>query len=133
MCSSDLISHICEYGWYDWVMFKDSVPTFPDDNIVLGRYLGPATDVGGMMTAKILKSNGQLVYRSTLRHLTKEEITDQTHIEKRNAFDASITDILGSGAIDADFDVEDQTPTYDQFDDEYDFGVTGDEIGRAHV
>ncbi len=24
------ISHICEFGWYDWVMFKDNVPTLPD-------------------------------------------------------------------------------------------------------
>jgi hypothetical protein len=60
------ISHISEFGWYDWVMFQDNTPTFPEDNIVLGRYLGPATDMGGMMTAKILKENGQFVYRSTL-------------------------------------------------------------------
>jgi hypothetical protein len=52
------ISHISEFGWYDWVMFRDNVPTFPDDKLVLGRYLGPATDVGSAMTAKILKSNG---------------------------------------------------------------------------
>ena len=56
------ISHISEFGWYDWVMFWDNTPTFPEDSIVLGRYLGPATDVGGMMTAKILKENGQFVY-----------------------------------------------------------------------
>jgi hypothetical protein len=24
------ISHICEFGWYDWVMFRNNVPTFPD-------------------------------------------------------------------------------------------------------
>ena len=26
------ISHICEFGWYDWVMFRDNVPSFPDNN-----------------------------------------------------------------------------------------------------
>ena len=60
------ISHISEFGWYGWVMFRDNTLTFPKDNIVLGQYLGQAIDVGGMMTAKILKENGQLVYRSTL-------------------------------------------------------------------
>ena len=60
------ISHICEFGWYDWVMFRDNVPSFPDNKLVLGRYLGPATDVGSALTAKILKSNGQTVCRSTL-------------------------------------------------------------------
>jgi hypothetical protein len=31
------ISHICEYGWYDWVMFWDNLPTFPDNKLILGR------------------------------------------------------------------------------------------------
>jgi hypothetical protein len=30
------ISHICEFGWYDWVMFRDNVPTFPDVALILG-------------------------------------------------------------------------------------------------
>jgi hypothetical protein len=51
------ISHICEFGWYDWVMFRDKLPTFPDNKLILGRYLGPATDVGSALTTKILKLN----------------------------------------------------------------------------
>ena len=59
------ISQICQFGWYDWVMYHD--PTkFPDDKAVLGRYLGPAIDVGSMHTAKILKPNGQYVCRLML-------------------------------------------------------------------
>jgi len=68
------ISHICEFAWYDWVMFRDNIPTFPDDKLILGRYLGPATDIGSALAAKILKANGQVVYRSTLRHLTDERL-----------------------------------------------------------
>ncbi len=30
------ISHICEFGWYDWVVFRDNVPTFPDIKLTLG-------------------------------------------------------------------------------------------------
>ncbi len=30
------ISHICELGWYDWVMFQDNVPTFPEVKLILG-------------------------------------------------------------------------------------------------
>ncbi len=30
------ISHTCEFGWYDWVMFWDNVPTFPDVKLILG-------------------------------------------------------------------------------------------------
>ncbi len=30
------ISHICEFGWYDWVMFWENVLTFPDVKLILG-------------------------------------------------------------------------------------------------
>ena len=52
------ISYMCEFGWYDWVMFRDNVPTFPDVKLTLGQYLGPATNVGSVLAAKILKLNG---------------------------------------------------------------------------
>jgi hypothetical protein len=39
-------------------MFRDNKPSFPDDKLILGRYLGPAIDTGSALTAKILKSNG---------------------------------------------------------------------------
>ena len=54
------ISRICQFGWYDWVMYHDHT-TLPEDKSLLGQYLGPAIDVGLMLTAKILKPNGQYV------------------------------------------------------------------------
>jgi hypothetical protein len=54
------ISHIAEFGWYDWVMFWDNVPSYPDDKLVLGRYLGPAINTGSALTAKILKDMASL-------------------------------------------------------------------------
>ncbi len=52
------ISHICKFAWFDWVMLRDNIPTFPEEKLILWHYLGPATDVGSALTAKILKSNG---------------------------------------------------------------------------
>jgi hypothetical protein len=75
------ISHICEFGWYDWVMFRDNVPMFPDVELTLGQYLGAVTDVGSALTATILKSNGQTVCRSILQHLNNEEIYYPIHQE----------------------------------------------------
>jgi hypothetical protein len=114
------ISHICEFGWYDWVMFRDNVPTFPDIKLILGRYLGPATDVGSALTAKILKSNGQTVCRSTLRHLNNKEIHCPIHQEMRRVFNESITHHLGPNATKQDFPAEDLTPDYDFYDDDHD-------------
>ncbi len=69
------ISQIWEFAWYDWLMFCNTVNTitFPDKGLTLGRYLGPAINIGLALTAKILKQNGQYVYRLTLHHLTPEE------------------------------------------------------------
>ena len=111
------ISHISEFGWYDWVMFRDNVPTYPDDKLILGCYLGPATDVGSALTAKILKSNGQFVCRSTLRHLNNDERNCMTHTEMRKAFDAKVCEAIGPAATEKDFPAEDLTPDYEAYDD----------------
>ncbi len=47
---------------------------FPDDPILLGRDLGPAMDIGPAYTRKVLKSNGQVIYRSTVWSLTVDEL-----------------------------------------------------------
>jgi hypothetical protein len=80
------------------MMFRDNVPTFPDNKLILGRYLGPATDIGSALTAKILKSNGQTVCRSTLQHLTDKEIHCPIHQEMRRVFVETIAQNLGSNA-----------------------------------
>ena len=67
------ISHICEFSWYQWAMFRDGPVQYPVDNLVLGLYLGPAQDVGPAMTSKFLEAGGEVVPWSTLRALTIEE------------------------------------------------------------
>jgi hypothetical protein len=114
------ISHICEFGWYDWLMFWDNVPTFPYVKLILRQYLGPMTDVGSALTAKILKSNGQTVCRLTLWHLTNEETHCPIHLEMRRVFDETIASHLGPNVTDQDFPAEDLTPDFDHYDDDHD-------------
>ena len=59
------ITQLCEFGWYDWVYFRDNAVTYPDDKWVLGRWLGPSIGVGPVPCVKLLKGNGQRVYRSS--------------------------------------------------------------------
>ncbi len=96
-------------------MFRDNIPTFPDDKLILGRYLGPATDIGSALTAKILKSNGQVVCRSTLRHLNDDERACPVHTTNCKAYYDSIAERLGPTAREDDFPAEDLTPEYDPF------------------
>jgi hypothetical protein len=101
-------------------MFRDNVPTFPEVKLILGQYLGPATNVGSALTAKILKSNRQTVCRSTLRHLSDKEIHCPIHQEVQRVFDETTANHLGPNATDQDFLAEDLTPDYDFYDDDHD-------------
>jgi len=133
------ISHICEFGWYDWVMFRNNVPSFPDKKLVLGCYLGPATNVGSALTANILKSNRQTVCRSTLRHLNDKELHCPIQKELHRSFDKSITHHLGPTAKDTDFPAADLTPEYLTYEDDLDLNPNhGDlkvtpEIGDSYL
>ncbi len=111
-------------------MFRDNKPSFPDDKLILGCFLGPAIDTRSAMTAKILKSKGVVVCRSTLRHLTDEELNSPVHMNTRHKFYESIDLHLGQAALPQDFPAEDLTsdPTY------YDDTNTMDpEYGDAEV
>ncbi len=103
-------------------MFWDNLPTFPDDKLILGRYLGPATDVGTALTATILKLNGQIVSRSTLWHLIDKETHCPIHLEMCRVFDETVASHHGLTATDQDFLAEDLTPDFDHHDDDHDLG-----------
>ncbi len=103
------ICHRNEFGWYDWVMLRD--------NVILRRYLGSTTEVGSALTAKILKSNGQFICHSTLRHLNNDALNCLTHAEMHNAFDASVYEAIGLAATENDFPAKDLTPDYEAYDE----------------
>jgi hypothetical protein len=111
------ISHIAEFGWYDWVMYRDNEPSFPDNKLILGHYVGPAIDTGLALTTKILKSNGVFACRSTLRHLTDEELNSSVHKDMKRKFDESIEHHLGPAALPQDFPAKDLTPDPTYYDD----------------
>jgi hypothetical protein len=97
------ISEFAEHAFYDWVRFRDVVIPFPEDKLVLGQYLGPSTDIGPAMSAKILKINGQVVHRSTFRALTHDKMNDPKEKEEWSAFDARILQQFGEPSTSSDF------------------------------
>eukprot|EP00804_Cyclotella_cryptica_P021438 CCRYP_005781-RA/>CCRYP_005781-RA protein AED:0.29 eAED:0.29 QI:0/0/0/1/1/1/3/0/397 len=92
------ISQFCEFEWNDRVKFQDSAFQFPEDSLVLGRYLGPSIDVGPALTAKILKQNGEVVHWSTYRELTPEESVNPVEQAVMQSFSESIEVKLGPKA-----------------------------------
>ena len=81
------ISQYCELEWYEWVKSRDTSMQFPEDKLVLGRYLGPSIDAGPALTAKILKENGKVVHRSAYRGLTPENIVSPIEQVSRKRLD----------------------------------------------
>ena len=114
------ISAFAEFGWYQWVMFRDTSVTYPEDNEVLGRYLGPSFDIGPAMTAKILKANGQVVHRSTLRGLTEEELLSDEHKKLREEYDKGINVKLGERIKENEIPEEYDTPSFEAYEDDVD-------------
>ena len=100
-------------------MFNDSQATFPETKFHVGRWLGPAVDVGSALTYKILKSNGKVVPRSTIRHLTLDKLTNPDHIAMTKAFDENIIQKIGVPATENDFDKDYLTMTYEYYDDNH--------------
>ena len=64
-------------------MYYEPTETYPSDRMSIGRCLGPALDVGTAMTHKILKSNGQVLPRNTVRAWTLDEEASGALIKAR--------------------------------------------------
>ena len=120
------ITHICEFGWYDWVYYKENAFTYPDDKWLLGWWLGPSMDVGPALCAKILKSNGQCIHRSSYRHLTEDEINSPGEKETHQLFDTMVEQRFGEAGQSSDFGEGYEMPTYELYADD-----DGDEVGHA--
>jgi hypothetical protein len=59
-----------EFPCYSWVVYNELRGQFSDDAVVLYLYLGPTEpEVGSVLTAKLLKSNGKVIWRNTVCHL----------------------------------------------------------------
>ena len=113
------ISALAEFDWYDWVMFYDGQVAYPESKEVLGKWLGPALDIGPAMTAQILKRNGQIIYTSSYRHLNDHELNDPKHLAMQKSFEIEINKRLGEPITEEDIkaiDPEALTPQYDPVD-----------------
>jgi hypothetical protein len=80
--------------------------------------LGAAIDIGPAMGRKILKKNGSLMYRKSLRLITPDEIQSKTEKNEREEFDISIEKKFGGTMDKNDFKDDPDyayfvTPTYD--------------------
>jgi hypothetical protein len=84
------ISNVCQLAWYEWCYFRERTVAFPNQQEVLGRVLGPARGEGIEMCQWVLKGNGKVVPRRSVRPLNPSEIHSEVEIKKRKVFDELI-------------------------------------------
>lgn len=84
------ISNLCQYKWYDWCYYREQSAGFPNGKEVLGRVLGPARGEGNEMCQNILRANGTVVPRRSVRPLQTAELHSESEIKKRQIFDELI-------------------------------------------
>ena len=106
------ISHLVEFGWYDWVWFLS-----PEDVRMerrsLGRYVGHSSDIGDAICARILTEKGKFVSRTSVFPLTSEETRSDTIRDRQKQFEESLKKALGNRfalAKDVLSDEEEETP-----------------------
>ena len=117
--TSDMTT-FCEFGWYQWVYFRDTSMTFPGEKLVLGRCCGPSIDVGPALTADILRTNGQQFHRSTYGALKPDELVNLDGIKALDEFDMATEENLGpaTSAKYSESDLEIVTPSLDRYEDD---------------
>ena len=112
------ISNLCQYSWYEWCYYMEHTIRFPFNQEVLGKVLGPAKGSGNEMAQWILKSNGNVVPRRTLRPLKTEELHNSVEQKKREVFDALIERRWGT-AIKAPNEKADIDKEWKEYEDEF--------------
>ena len=117
------ISPFAELEWYEWVKWRDTGSSYPEDKVSLGKYLGPSVDVGPAMAIKILKENGEIIRLSSYRSLTPDEISSPQEQQDRATFDAKIQEKLGSEMTLKDLNdqsLDAETPVCEPYEDDDD-------------
>ena len=90
------ISNSAIFGWYEWCYFREHTAAFPFPQEVLGRVLGPARGEGNEMAQWVLKANGNVVPRRTVRPLREQEKRHPVVRRKQGDFDAFIEKRFGT-------------------------------------
>ena len=99
-------------------MLFQSKETYPDDKNCIGRWLGPAINVGTTMTYKILRPDGEYVCRSTLRYWTPNEEANPVRMADRMSFMKQLNICIGHAAKLSDFPLNDLTPEFEYYADD---------------
>ena len=87
------ISELVEFGWYDWVWYHDPVNPKKDN---LGRWLGPAHNVGQGLSYYILNNNAEVIVQSTVSSLSQDYMAPMDLRFRQDEFTRRVESIIGN-------------------------------------
>ena len=87
------ISEYLTFKWYDWVWYHE--PNDPDKSLI-GRWLGPAHDIGQGLAYYVLNDKGKVVIRSTVSPLSDNESNSPAIKEQMLFFSKSMESFIGN-------------------------------------
>jgi len=86
------ISEYAHYAWFDWVLYRNET-SFPEPDLLLGKWLGVATKEGQVMTYWILTDKGKVIARSSVAHLPDLDRRDPERTAEQDQFMTKICQI----------------------------------------
>ena len=87
------IAELVQFAWYEWVWYYD--PSDPD-KIRLGRWLGPAHDVGQGMAYHILSDKAKVVTRSTIASVSSGDHASHELADRKAEYTKSVEETIGN-------------------------------------
>ena len=85
------ISEWLDFDFYDRVWWLDQKkPSTTDENVILGRWLGISHKIGSDMCYWVLTVSGKVISRTSVQHVTRDELLDPEMIEIITKFDKDL-------------------------------------------
>ena len=114
------ISQYLDFGWYDWVWFKENAGL---DVPRLGRFLGIADSASNLMTFHILPESGIPITAGTVQRVTHLEQQTEAVQQQMNIFNQKIASKFKEGRVSTDGDKPALTEWADLLDEDEDFAA----------
>lgn len=117
------ISDWLDFEFYDLVIYLKS----KNEN-ALARWIGVAEDIGNKLTYKILLENGQVIVRSSVQHLTKDQVNNPIMQERIKNYQLNMLNAINESNIKPIENIEKfiweedlDLPNQNKFGTEYEF------------
>ena len=90
------ISEWVDFSFYDLVWYWDT--PHADENPKIGRWVGVSHRVGSALCYWVVNANGKILARTTVQHVTVEEIATDDIKQKISRYTTSLERFLGDNA-----------------------------------